>query len=245
MWKWNLQITQKYTGGFDDHGITFALFHSLHIKMDTKLTKIELKNDSWGSSLTEIEKQMLSLSSIKYTINRIYGEDTEEVLWTFLQRKFKLDYEIQFERVHRVGKYTEQWSSPKYSWEVYLLQRPGIYSPKHPKENTRNASMSMSNSYPKSNRKEKYYTLLRGRLRKKKRTNVVRDIHILYINYKMHTPPQEPTPQLHRAWGQNLTGIPNVERQTLKRGNGKVQRPIADRNIRFRYANFIIECLWC
>lgn len=73
MWKWNLQITQKYTGGFDDHGITFALFHWLHIKMDTKLTKIELKNDSWGSSLTEIEKQMLSLSSIKYTINRIYA----------------------------------------------------------------------------------------------------------------------------------------------------------------------------
>lgn len=40
-------------------------------KMNTKLTKIELKNDSWGSSLTEIEKQMLSLSSVEYTINRI------------------------------------------------------------------------------------------------------------------------------------------------------------------------------
>lgn len=97
--------------------------------------------------------------------------------------------------------------------------------------------MSMSNSYPKSNRKEKYYTLLRGRLRKKKRTNVVRDIHILYINYKMHTPPQEPTPQLHRAWGQNLTGIPNVERQTLKRGNARSRIGTSDSDMQILSLN--------
>lgn len=36
------------------------------------------------------------------------SDNTEKVLQVFLQRKFKLDYEIQFERVHRVGKYTEQ-----------------------------------------------------------------------------------------------------------------------------------------
>lgn len=34
-------------------------------------------------------------------------EDTEEVLQAFLKRKFKLDNEVQFERVHRVGKYNE------------------------------------------------------------------------------------------------------------------------------------------
>lgn len=31
-------------------------------------------------------------------------EDTEEVLQAFLQRKFKMDYEVHFERVHRVCK---------------------------------------------------------------------------------------------------------------------------------------------
>jgi hypothetical protein len=34
-------------------------------------------------------------------------EDTEAVLQDFLQRKFKLDYKVSFERMHRIGKWNE------------------------------------------------------------------------------------------------------------------------------------------
>lgn len=62
--------------GVDDHEITMVSLHSLLIKMDTKLSNIELKNDSLESRLKEIEKQMLSLNSIKGTINNFEARYT-------------------------------------------------------------------------------------------------------------------------------------------------------------------------
>lgn len=46
-------------GRVDDNEITMASLHSLLTKMDTKLSNIELKNDSLESRLTAIERQML------------------------------------------------------------------------------------------------------------------------------------------------------------------------------------------
>lgn len=63
-------------GGVDDHEITMVSLHSLLIKMDTKLSNIEFKNDSLESRLKEIEKQMLSLNSIKGTINNFEARYT-------------------------------------------------------------------------------------------------------------------------------------------------------------------------
>lgn len=57
--------------GVSDNEITLTSLHSLLVKMYTKLTNIELKNNSLESRLTEIEKQMLSLSSIKDTTNSL------------------------------------------------------------------------------------------------------------------------------------------------------------------------------
>ena len=56
---------------------------------------VELKMRSMRDNLifTEILEQIL--------------EDTDQVLQNFLQNKYKLDYRIDCERVHRIGKWNE------------------------------------------------------------------------------------------------------------------------------------------
>lgn len=311
-------------GGVDDHEITMASLHSLLVKMDTKLSNIELKNDSLESRLTEIEKQMLSLNSIKGTINSLEArytsldaevkqvktfsselessakalgnifdsvkqtsetnkheilnhkkvleqhsetikktetridsdlkvmkdisddirnsvidlkarsmrdnlvftgiqeddrEDTEEVLQAFLKRKFKLDYEVQFERVHRVGKYNEFSEYPRNIVAKFTYFKDREFIRTSAPKKLRGTRFYVNEQFPPEieQKRKKLYPVMRQAKKENKRTKLVRDV--LYINGEMYTPPTESTPKPRGAWGQNPTGTPTVERQTnpLKR----------------------------
>lgn len=66
----------------------------------------------------DIKNSVIDLKPRSKRDNRVFTgiqddrEDTEEVLQAFPQRKFKLGYEILFERVHRVGKFMNTVSTP-------------------------------------------------------------------------------------------------------------------------------------
>ena len=66
--------------------VTLESIHSLLIQMNTKLTNIELKNDSLESRLSTIEKEIIalneirgSLDTVKSHVNKLNTDVTSEV----------------------------------------------------------------------------------------------------------------------------------------------------------------------
>lgn len=88
------------------------------------------------------------------------SDDTEKVLQVFLQRKFKLDHEVQFERAHRVGKYNEISEHSRNTVAKFISKTVNKFAPVPRKNYAEHASMLTNNFHPKSNIKERNCTLL-------------------------------------------------------------------------------------
>lgn len=87
-------------------------------------------------------------------------EDTEEVLQTFLHRNFKLGNDIQYERVHRVGKYNEFSEHSRNIVAKFISKTVNLFAPTPQKIYAKHASVLTNNFHPKSNKKERHCTLL-------------------------------------------------------------------------------------
>lgn len=83
-------------------------------------------------------------------------EDTEEVL----HRNFKLGNDIQYERVHRVGKYNEFSEHSRNIVAKFISKTVNLFAPTPQKIYAKRASVLTNNFHPKSNKKERHCTLL-------------------------------------------------------------------------------------
>lgn len=179
-------------------------------------------------------------------------EDTEYILQAFLHRKFKLDYEVQYERVHRVGKYKKFSEHSRNIVAKFISKTVNLFAPT-PQTNLRETRFCVNIQFPPKieQKRKKLYPVMGQAKKEKKRTKPVRNF--LYIYGEMYTPPPEPTPKLRRAQGQNPTGTPTIKRQTnpfkrQQQGSSDNTRSlirVRGGSNRFQFANFIIERLWC
>lgn len=146
-------------------------------------------------------------------------EDTEEVLQAFLQKKFKLDNKVQFESVHRVGKYNKSSKHRRKIVAKFTNFKDREYIRTSAREKLRGTRVYVNEHFPPEieRKRQKLYPVMKQAKKENKQTELVWDV--LYIDGEMYTPPPEPTPKPRGALGQNSTGTPTVERQTnpLKR----------------------------
>ncbi|XP_062602247.1 uncharacterized protein LOC134263905 [Saccostrea cucullata] len=87
-------------------------------KTDQKLVNLELqalreKNSNLQDSVVDLKARSMRDNLVFSGIPERAWEDTEQVLQDFLQRKYRLDYLIDFERVHRMGRYDEFSEYPR------------------------------------------------------------------------------------------------------------------------------------
>lgn len=120
-------------------------------------------------------------------------EDTEEFLQAFLHRKFKLGNDIQYERVHRVGKYNEFSEHSRNIVAKFISKTVNLFAPTPQKIYAKHASMLTNNFHPKSNKKERHCTLLWDRRRKK--TNGQSLWGIFFTSMERCTPQPKSPPQ--------------------------------------------------
>ncbi|XP_048759528.2 uncharacterized protein LOC125669122 [Ostrea edulis] len=82
-------------------------------RVTAELRTVREENDKLQNSVIDLKARSMRDNLVFSGIPEDKSEDTEEVLQEFLQRKCKLDYEIQFERVHRMGRWNEFNEHPR------------------------------------------------------------------------------------------------------------------------------------
>ena len=73
-------------------------------KMTAELRTVMEESEKLQSSLTDLKARSVHDNLVFAGIPEDYSDDTEAFLQEFLHRKYKLNYEIPIERVHRIGK---------------------------------------------------------------------------------------------------------------------------------------------
>lgn len=76
-------------------------------KMTAELRTLREESEELQSSVTHLKAGSMRDNLMFAGIPEINREDTWGVLQEFRQPKYKLDYEIPFERVHRMGRWNE------------------------------------------------------------------------------------------------------------------------------------------
>ena len=142
---------------------------SKYVKLVKKMICMEETDEKMQNSMTDLKVRSMRDNSIFTGIPEQKGEDTEELLQDFIQRKYKLDYTISFERVHRIGKWREFNEHPRniVAKFTYFKDREFIRT---------KAAQKLSRSYvwvneqfpQKSKREGKNSTRLCARLRRTK-----------------------------------------------------------------------------
>jgi hypothetical protein len=124
-----------------------------------------------------------------YGIREEEREDIEAVLQDFLQRKFKLDYEISFKRVYRIGKWNEFSEYSRNIIAKFTCFKDRVSNQKK----LRGTRICVNKQFPPEIEEQikKSYPVIRQVKKDHKRTKLVRDV--LYINGELYTPPKGST----------------------------------------------------
>ena len=123
-------------------------------------------------------------------------EDTEAVLQNFLQRKFKLGYEISFERVHRIGKWNEFSEYPRSIVAKFTYYKDREFIRNSAPKKLRGTRIWVNEQFPPEieERRKKLYPVMRQAKKDHKRTKLVRDT--LYKTVSCIPLPKDPPPGL-------------------------------------------------
>ncbi|XP_062594817.1 uncharacterized protein LOC134256179 [Saccostrea cucullata] len=158
------------------------------------------------------------------------GEDTEEVLQLFLRKKFRLDCELSFERVHRMGKFREFSEKPRNIVAKFTYFKDREYIRIKAPHRLHGCNIWVNEQFPAEieERRKKLYPVMRQARQDRCTTKLVRDV--LYINGKVYTPPpplitemSEETPSF-RSSGQSSHGNRWTQNQQTPRGERPTQK---------------------
>ena len=185
-----------------------------------ELEKMKETDEKMLNSMTDLKVRSMRDNLIFTGIPEQKGEDTEELLQDFIQRKYKLDYTISFERVHRIGKWREFNEHPRNIVAKFTYFKDREFIRTKAAQKLSGSNVWVNEQFPPEieERRKKLYPVMRQAKKDKKRTKLVRDI--LYIEGEVYTPPTESAPAQSNN-GQNQ-GPTQSSRQTP---GGSYRRP--------------------
>lgn len=172
----------------DNKTLTDKCIQSQRI-MERDLVSIKEANESLQNSVTDLKARSMRDNLIFSGIPEERHEDTEAVLQEFIQKKYKLDYEVPFERVHRMGKWKEYSSHPRniVAKFTYFKDRELIRTRAPQKLHKSNVWVNEQFPPEIEEKRRKLYPVLRQAKKDHKKVKLVRDV--LYIDGQEYIPP--------------------------------------------------------
>jgi hypothetical protein len=143
---------------------------------DFKMTKED--NEKLQHFVIDLKARSTRDNLVCYGIREEEREDIEAVLREFLQRKFKLVYEISFECVHRIGKWNELSEYSRNIITKFTYFKDRVSAPKK----LRGTRICVNEQFPPEieEQKKKSYPVIRQAKKDHKRTKLVRDVLYIY-----------------------------------------------------------------
>ncbi|XP_062619728.1 uncharacterized protein LOC134281270 [Saccostrea cucullata] len=191
-----------------------------------------------------LRESMIDLKARSMRDNLIFSgiweeknEDTEAVLQEFIYRKFKPGYEISFERVHRMGKWSEFNEYPRNIVAKFSFFKDREFIRTRAPQKLSGTRIWVNEQYPPEieEKRKKLYPVLRQARKDHKKVKLVRDT--LYVDGKVYTPPPD---QPHRfVTRQGKQDRINTDRQAVFRSEWNsesapdhINRTPNDRNLK-------------
>lgn len=133
------------------------------------------------------------------------------MLQDFLQKKYKLEYEISFERVHRMGRWNEFSEHPRNMVAKFTYYKDREFIRIHAAQKLKGSNVLVNEQYPPEivERRKKLYPVMRQVKKEKKQVKLVRDV--LYIEGEIYTPSMESARQIAST---QQTGPSHASQQT-------------------------------
>lgn len=160
-------------------------------KMTAELRTVREESERLQSSVTDLKARSMRENLVFAGIPEDNREDTEAVLQEFLQRKYKLDYEIPFERVHRMGKWNEFNEHPRKIIAKFTYFKDREFIRTRAAQKLRGSRVWVNEQFPPEieEKRKKLYPIMRQAKKDNKRTKLVRDT--LYIDGEEYIPTSE------------------------------------------------------
>lgn len=179
--------------------------------MADKMKRMEDANEKLQNSVTDLKARSMRDNLVFSGIPEQRGEDTEALLQDSLQKKYKLEYEISFERVHRMGRWNEFNEHPRNIVAKFTYYKDREFIRTHAAQKLKGSNVWVNEQYPPEieERRKKLYPVMRQAKKEKKRAKLVRDV--LYIEGEIYTPPTESARQTAST---RQTGPSHASQQT-------------------------------
>ena len=163
-------------------------------KVTADLKSFREENEKLQSSVIDLKARYMRDNLVFSCIPEDKREDTEEVLQNFLQRKYKLDYEIQFERVHRMGKWNEFNEYPRKIVAKFTYFKDREYIRTRAAQKLRGSRVWVNEQFPPEieEKRKKLYPVMRKAKRDNKKAKLVRDV--LFIDGEEYSVPDGSAP---------------------------------------------------
>jgi hypothetical protein len=160
----------------------------LEEKVENELKAVNEVSDNVKESLTDLKARSMRDNLIFSGFPEERWEDTEAILQSFLQKKYKLDYEIPFERVHRMGKWSEFRERPRNIVAKFTYFKDREFIRKNAARMLKGSRVWVNEQFPPEieEKRKQLYPVLRQAKKDKKRANLIRDT--LYIEGEKYSP---------------------------------------------------------
>lgn len=138
--------------------------------MVEKMRIMEDANEKLQNSVTDLKARSMRDNLVFSWIPEQRGEDTEALLQDFLQKKYKLDYETSFERVHRMGRWNEFSEHPRNIVAKFTYYKDREFIRTHAAQKLKGSNFWVNEQYPPEieERRKKLYPVMRQAKKDKK-----------------------------------------------------------------------------
>lgn len=157
--------------------------------MEKELVSIKEVSENLQNSVTDLKARSMRDNLLFSGIPEERHEDTEAVLQEFIQKKYKLDYEVPFERVHRMGKWKEYSSQPRNIVAKFTYFKDREFIRTRAPQKLHKSNVWVNEQFPPEieERRRKLYPVLRQAKKDHRKVKLVRDV--LYIDGQEYIPP--------------------------------------------------------
>jgi hypothetical protein len=191
--------------------------------LEKELVSIRDSNDNLQSCVVDLKTRSMRDNLIFSGLPEDRHEDTEQILQSFIQKKYKINYEVCLERVHRMGKWKENSSYPRNIVAKFTYFKDREYIRTHAAKYLHRTNVWVNKQYPLEikERRNKLYPVLRQARKDRRKVKLVRDV--LYIDGEVYTPPTRSAPtssprsKMNTPQQTQKQKAPGDYRQALKR----------------------------
>lgn len=170
---------------------------NLEDKVNKELREMREASESIKESLTDLKARSMRDNLIFTGIPEERWENTEAVLQDLLQKKYKLDYDIPFERVHRMGKWSEFKEQPRNIIAKFSYFKDREFIRKNAARKLKGSRIWVNEQFPPEieEKRKLLYPVLRQAKKDHKRASLIRDT--LYIEGEKYDSSTESAPRFY------------------------------------------------